>query len=90
MNTPTRDRSARERVRPNDVIGGAGRIGRHQVAIEVHGFTLRDAFAMAALIGWLTESIAVTSPHARFQLARQSYLIADAMIAARKGRRANK
>jgi len=90
VNTPTNDRAARERVRSNDVITGAGRIGRHQVLIEVDGFTLRDAFAMAALVGWLSESVVVTSPHARSQLARQSYLIADAMIAARKGRRASK
>lgn len=90
MRSGSDDRATRERVRPNDIIGGAGRVGGRQVALEVHGFTLRDAFAMAALIGWLTESVAVTSPHARFQLARQSYLIADAMIAARMGRRAAK
>jgi hypothetical protein len=90
VNTRTADGGARNRIRPNDVIGGSGRVGRNQVSLEVQGFNLRDAFAIAALIGWLTESVPVTSPQARFNLARQSYEIADAMIAARRGRRASK
>ena len=51
--------------------------------LAIESGTPRDLFVAASLIGWLSESVAPTTPHGRFSLARQSLEIANAMIAVR-------
>lgn len=75
MTDPERDAAQRTRVRPDDTISIAGRIGPHRVALEINGSSLH---------GLLDEYRRLSTPKQREQLARLAYEIADSMIAARR------
>jgi hypothetical protein len=63
--------------------------GADSVAIETHGMTLRDYFAGQALVGILGSGDAkidniISDEFASATLAQSTYIIADAMLAARE------
>lgn len=87
MNTPSTDHAARESVRPNDTIQIVGRVGRHQVELEIRGVRLRDLLAGAVALGLLLgDDARVETRKQREQLGHKAYEIAEAMIRSRRAR----